>query len=129
MADSEQQHRTILVVEDEAFVRLHAVEIVRDEGLPTLEAADALEALDLLKIHPEVAVLFTDIDMPGGMDGMELVERVHKQLPTVQLVLTSGRARPSADEIPDSGTFLAKPYSAADLTSVLREMLARNGSA
>ena len=119
-------HRTILVVEDQAVLRLHAVATVKHEGLPVLQATNAMDALELLRTNPSVAVLFTDIEMPGEMDGLQLADRVHAERPDVQLVLTSGRIEPSNDQIADDGVFLAKPYSPEELTAVLREMLARN---
>jgi len=129
MNDPPLPRRTILVVEDECFIRMNAAEIVQDDGLEVLEASNAAEALEILRSHPEVAVLFTDIDMPGDMTGLELADRVHRQRPEIQLLVTSGRARPKAAEIADNGVFLAKPYSADDLTSAIRALMAREGGA
>ena len=129
MNDHPPPRRTILVVEDECFIRMNAAEIVQDDGLEVLEASNAAEALEILRSHPEVAVLFTDIDMPGDMTGLELADRVHRQRPEIQLLVTSGRTRPKAAEIADNGVFLAKPYSADDLTSAIRALMAREGDA
>jgi len=129
MNDPPLPRRTILVVEDECFIRMNAAEIVQDDGLEVLEASNAAEALEILRSHPEVAVLFTDIDMPGDMTGLELADRVHRQRPEIQLLVTSGRARPKAAEIADNGVFIAKPYSADDLTSAIRALMAREGDA
>jgi len=129
MDDHPLPRRTTLVVEDECFIRMNAAEIVQDDGLEVLEAANAAEALEVLRTHPEVAVLFTDIDMPGDMTGLDLADRVHRQCPGIQLLVTSGRARPKAADIADDGVFLAKPYSADDLTSAIRALMARDGLA
>lgn len=107
------------------MIRLMALAIVREEGLSAVQAANAAEALALLETDPSIAVLFTDIEMPGDMDGLQLAERVHLKWPGVQLILTSGRVQLSRKDIPDDSTFLPKPYAAEDLTAVIREMLDR----
>lgn len=105
------------------MIRLMALAIVREEGLSAVQAANAAEALALLETDPSIAVLFTDIEMPGDMDGLELAERVQLKWPGVQLILTSGRVQLSKKDIPDDSTFLPKPYAAEDLAAVIWEML------
>lgn len=102
--------RIVLVVEDESLVRLDAALFLRDAGCEVLEAADAEEALEVVEEHP-VDVLFTDINMPGSISGLELARRVKETRPAVKLVLTSGAIKPKPDQIPDQGAFLPKPYS------------------
>lgn len=105
----------VLVVDDEPMIRMFAADVIADAGFLSIEAADGAEAMTLLAAHPEVTILFTDINMPGPFDGLELARKVHSARPDVQLILTSGRERPSAAEIPDDGQFVAKPYHAAKL--------------
>lgn len=110
---------TVLVVDDEALIRLYAVDVLNDAGHRTLEAGDASEALELLKQHPEIRVLFTDINMPGPFDGLQLARQVHSLRPDVQLIITSGRERLTAADIPYDGDFVSKPFQAAALTDLI----------
>lgn len=109
----------ILVVEDECFVRMVAVDMLEEAGLPVAEAPDADAALQLLEGKAQAfGALFTDIDMPGSMDGLTLAARVRARWPHIRLVVTSGRVRPRADDLPDAG-FLPKPYGRSDLLGAL----------
>ena len=105
-----QTRATILVVDDEPIIRMNAVDMLIDAGFAPIEAADAAEALVQLDAHPEVSVLFTDINMPGEMDGLDLARTVHQLRPDVHLIITSGKVRLCAGDLPDSGRFLEKPY-------------------
>jgi CheY-like chemotaxis protein len=102
---------TVLVVDDEALVRMCAVEILRDAGHMVFEAADAEEALAVLDTSPSISVLFTDINMPGDMDGLSLARRVQQRRPDVRVILTSGRLQLPVGMIPAGGGFLPKPYA------------------
>ena len=114
----------ILVVEDEPLVRMTAVDELDDAGFPVLEAGNPDEALAVLEARSdEVQVLFTDVDMPGSMNGMALAERVCQRWPHVLLLISSGYARPRPDEIPDHGQFLPKPYRGATLVRHIMEMM------
>lgn len=119
-----QRHQTVLVVEDEGLVRLDAVETLRDAGFEVVEANDAAAALDIVGRRDDIGLLFTDISMPGAMDGMELARSIHRSHPNIELILTSGTERPTPGEIPDSGVFLAKPYSPEAMTSAVSSKLA-----
>ena len=110
MEDNPEAPSVVLVVEDEALIRMGAADQLERSGYKVLEAGSATEALAILKARPEVQVLFTDIDMPGELDGMELAERVHQRWPKVLLLVTSGGASLADADIPDDGMFLAKPY-------------------
>lgn len=112
--------RHVLVVEDESFVRMVAVDMLEDAGLPVAEAPDADAALQLLERKPQAfGTLFTDIDMPGSMDGLTLAARVRARWPHIRLVVTSGRHRLRAADLPDAGCFLQKPYGRSDLLGAL----------
>ncbi|MET0538418.1 MAG: response regulator [Xanthobacteraceae bacterium] len=102
----------VLVVEDEILVRMVAVEALEDAGYSTLEAANADEAIQLLETHPEIRLVFTDVQMPGSMDGVKLAEAVRKRWPPVRLIVTSARPKPMLIE---DAIFLPKPYDTLDL--------------
>ena len=112
----------VLVVEDEPLIRLDAVAMLQKAGFVVHEAEDGAQALSLLDAYPRVCVLFTDINMPGDMDGLELAREVHRRREQVQFVLTSGRIRPSPNEIPDDGVYLPKPYSHDEIVGIVRRM-------
>ena len=111
--------KTALVVDDEAFARLYAMQVLLDEGFMVLEAADAGEGLDVLDEHDDVSVLFTDISMPGDLDGLDLVDRVRRRRPDIGLIVTSGRSAPG-DRLPAGAAFLPKPYTAHALLEAIR---------
>jgi CheY-like chemotaxis protein len=115
---------TVLVVEDEGIVRIDAAESLRDAGFEVVEAADAIEAMDAVESRDDIGVLFTDIDIPGGMDGLELARLVHRRRPKVCLILTSGAVRIPQEQIPDKGEFVRKPYCPDAVASTIRRMLA-----
>jgi len=114
---------TVLVVDDEILLRMYAAGILEEEGYDVVEAANADEALKVLEATPDVRLLFTDIQMPGAHDGMDLARQVHARWPNIRLVIASGRAKPTRAEIPDDGRFIAKPYSANDLMSQVDDLV------
>lgn len=109
----------VLVVDDEVLVRMFAVDMLVDAGFIVHEAESAPEALEVLRRHPEVTVLFSDINMPGAFDGLELARQVHLLRPDVQLILTSGRVRPSEGDMPDAD-FVPKPYNHRVVPELIR---------
>jgi two-component system, response regulator PdtaR len=113
----------VLVVDDEAMLRMCAADVLEGEGFEVIEAENADEALKVLANRPDVRVLFTDIQMPGKLDGMDLARKVHQQWPKIKLVITSGRKKPSQAEIPDDGSFIAKPYRMGEVTAEINEQL------
>jgi CheY-like chemotaxis protein len=112
----------VLVVDDEVFARLCAVQIFLDQGFTVLEAVDADECLAVLERNDDVDLLFTDISMPGAMDGLALIDRVRAEHPDILFVATSGLAPPAGHAIGGGGRFLAKPYTAHALMSLVREI-------
>jgi two-component system, response regulator PdtaR len=113
--DAVNSKPAILVVEDETLIRLWAAGLLEENGFSVLEAENAEAALKVLESRPDVKLLFTDVQMPGSLNGMELAREVHARWPHVLLVITSGRERPTRAEIPDDGRFVAKPYNAEEL--------------
>lgn len=101
----------VLVVDDEPLIRMNAIDIFEDHGFAAIEAEDADDALVQLAAHPNICVLFTDINMPGRLDGLDLARQVHALRPDIQLIITSGKMRPAQSEIPDDGAFFSKPYN------------------
>jgi CheY-like chemotaxis protein len=103
----------VLVVEDEGLVRLMAVDMLEDAGFAVIEASSADEAWTVLEDRGgDIGVLFTDIEMPGSMNGFALASRVAERWPHIRLVMTSGRCRPAKRDVPDHGKFVPKPYFA-----------------
>jgi CheY-like chemotaxis protein len=115
----------IVVAEDDELVRLVATGLLEDHGYAVVEAANAETALSLIEKGPDVSLLFTDIQMPGKWDGVDLARQVHERWPHVQLLITSGRIRLGKSEIPDDGRFLQKPYRAEDLLREVDALTAR----
>lgn len=120
MSSLHADRTTVLVVDDEALVLMYAVDMLEDAGFAVIEATGAEEALLRLDEHPEISVLFTDINMPGQFDGLELARRVHRRRPDVQLIITSGRAQPPRTEMVDDGCFVAKPYRGETVAKLIR---------
>jgi CheY-like chemotaxis protein len=113
----------VLVVDDEALVRMMAVDYLEDAGFDVIEANDGAQALHLLSQNAGVRVLFTDINMPG-INGLELARQVHDRYPRMGLIVTSGYERPSAAEMPDDSRFLRKPYTSQQVTGLVNAMMA-----
>jgi CheY-like chemotaxis protein len=110
----------VLVVEDEPVIRMNAVALIEDAGYDVIEATNADEAITLLEMRPDIRVVFSDIEMPGGsMDGLRLIHAVRKRWPPVILILASGRVSPSVADMPSDTVFLRKPYAEDDLLKAL----------
>jgi CheY-like chemotaxis protein len=107
------------VVDDEGFARLFALQILVDLGFLVLEAADAAEAIEMLHDNQDVMLVFTDISMPGAMDGAALAAEVRRARPHVALVVTSGHAPPAMAMFGETCRFLAKPYTATALIDAI----------
>src|SRR3954471_2617604 len=110
----------ILLVEDEVLVRMVAADVLEDAGFTVLESASAEEALRLLETRSDVQVLFTDVNMPGALDGLGLAQTVHERSPAVGILIGSGRIRPAPGERPPGTRFIAKPYVPSALTDAVR---------
>ena len=115
----------VLVVEDEALIRMSLVEDLEDAGFHVFEAGNADEALKVLASHPEIEALFTDIDMPGSMDGLKLAKLVRHSRPDVGIILTSGYLKIPRTDLPGKVPFLSKPYEVDRVVNHIRELTAR----
>ena len=129
MTTAPESPLAILVVEDEFLIRLAAVAALDHAGFEVLDAGSAEEALSLLVRRADVAVLFTDINMPGRMNGLDLAFEVRRRWPAIGLLLTSGNARPSDLKMLGGARFLAKPYMAAELVAGMEALIALPGRA
>jgi CheY-like chemotaxis protein len=109
----------VLVVEDEPILRMTAVDMVEEAGYTAVEAHNAIEAVAILEARTEIRIVFTDIDMPGGMNGMLLAAAIRDRWPPIEIILTSGAMTPAADLIPARSVFLSKPYSQRELEGAL----------
>ncbi len=109
----------ILVVEDELFLRMMAVDLFEEAGYEIAEANNADDAIDLLQRRVDIRVVFTDVQMPGSMDGIELAAFVRNKWPLIELIMTSGRYVRDID-IPERAVFLPKPYDPATLLLTAR---------
>lgn len=113
----------VLVVEDEAFVRMVAADALADGGIMAWEAGSAHEALAVLEEHPRIGLVFTDVDMPGGMNGLDLAYHITTERPEVELIITSGAVAISDDQLPAGGVFLPKPYQPSKLVDLANSKL------
>jgi two-component system, response regulator PdtaR len=121
--DGGNRKSAILVVEDEPLIRLWVADVLEENGFSVMAAENADAALRVLECRPDVKLVFTDVQMPGSVNGLELAREVHVRWPHVLLVLTSGRERPMRAEIPDGGRFVTKPYSAEELLGHVNDLM------
>ena len=115
---------TVLVVEDETLIRMMVAEALRVAGFVVYEASDASQAIAILETEESIRLVFTDIDMPGDMDGIRHSQAVRDRWPPVLIVIASGMRRPAVDELPTGAKFIEKPYVAEDVADSLRTLLA-----
>ncbi len=111
---------TVLVVEDEPLLRLNISEELREEGYRVVVVANADDAIQELETRTDIRTIFTDIRMPGSMDGLKLAAAVRNRWPPINIVITTGTTPPSPDQMPDHSIFLPKPYRPADVVGALR---------
>ncbi|MBB4857353.1 DNA-binding NtrC family response regulator [Novosphingobium chloroacetimidivorans] len=111
------------MVEDEPMIRAIGIDALEEAGYEVIEAKDADEAVRILEMLGEVHVLFTDIRMPGSMNGLELAKLVHERWPAMKILVTSGDTWPTSTQIPDEGHFLAKPYRLDTLQNEVTSLL------
>src|SRR5215212_6533516 len=114
----------VLIVEDEFLIRMHAALMIRDAGFDAVEAADADEAISILESRGDIRVVFTDIQMPGSMDGLKLAQAVKHRWPPVHIIATSAHHAALRDELPPDSVFLPKPYTEHKVIGALRALTA-----
>ncbi len=113
----------VLVVEDEMVLRMRAVDIVEDAGFTAIEATNADQAIGVLEARSDISLLFSDIQMPGSMDGLKLAHAVHERWPQIKIILVSGQITPSSDEKPENSRFFGKPIDDKQMIAELQDMI------
>jgi CheY-like chemotaxis protein len=113
----------VLVVEDEMLLRMRALDMVEDAGYTSIEAVDADEAFAILKSRSDIALLFTDIQMPGSMDGLQLAHIVHERWPPIKIILVSGQLKLSSAQIPHDSRFFGKPLVSGQIIAEMQNMI------
>lgn len=113
----------VLIVEDEMILRMRAVDIVEDAGFNPVEAVNADEAISVLESRSDISLLFTDIQMPGSIDGLKLAHAVHDRWPSIKIILVSGQVKPSDAERPADSRFFGKPLDVEQMITELQTMV------
>ena len=113
----------VLVVEDEMMLRMRAVDMVEDAGFTSIEAVDADEAIAILESRSDIALLFTDIQMPGQMDGLGLAHTVHDRWPPIKIILVSGQLKLTESDIPADSHFFGKPIESVAMIAEMRNLI------
>jgi CheY-like chemotaxis protein len=113
----------VLIVEDEMVLRMRAVDMVEDAGYTVLEALDAAEAVAILESRSDVALMCTDIQMPGQMDGLGLAHAVHARWPAIRIIVVSGQLSLPNIDLPPRSRFLGKPLDAGEVITEMRDMI------
>jgi two-component system, response regulator PdtaR len=111
----------VLVVEDDSLINLMATDELKRAGYEVISAFDADEAIEILESRGDISLIFTDIDMPGSMDGLKLASAVRHRWPPVRIIVTSGKHLPS--ELPEGAVFIPKPYTAAKVIGTMARLV------
>jgi CheY-like chemotaxis protein len=123
MGQLKQPNRqAVLVVEDEPLLRMMAMDVVEDAGFEPVEARDADEAIKILEARTDITIVFTDVDMPGSMNGLKLAAAIRDRWPPIEIIITSGHFRLNDSSIPARTVFFPKPYDHAEIVATLRWM-------
>jgi len=122
MSNTAVKRPVVLVVEDDFLIRIGAVEMIEAAEFDVVEAANADEAMEILKARLDITVVFTDVQMPGSMDGLKLAAAIRGRWPPIRIVATSGNIDVRRSDLPEGGRFLPKPYSSAQIVETLREL-------
>src|ERR1700722_7168458 len=115
----------VLVVEDEFLIRMNAAEMIEEAGFEVAEASNADEAVAILESRLDIAVVFTDIQMPGSLDGLNLAKAVRDRWPPIHIVASSGLVDVRTGDLPHGGRFFPKPYSPAQIIGALHDLTDR----
>jgi len=123
--NSDDAQRTILVVEDEVFIRMSAVASLEDAGFAVHDAKDSAEALRVLAQHDDISLMMTDVRMPGVMDGLELVAAVQRDYPAIRAIVASGNSTAAQASKAGAVGFIPKPYMAQTMVQAVQDTLLR----
>jgi CheY-like chemotaxis protein len=122
MGLSTSRRPVVLIVEDEFLLRMNAVDMIETAGFEVVEAGNADEAIEILEARRDITVVFTDIQIPGSMDGLKLARAVRGRWPPIKIIATSGQVHVRETDLPEGGRFLPKPYNLVQVTDMLREL-------
>lgn len=114
----------VLVVEDEPLLRLFASEMFEEAGFEVLQAANATSAIAILEDRSDVRVVFTDVDMPGGISGIRLAAFIREHWPSVQIIVTSGQRWPAEEPVSHNVKFFPKPYRQDHVLGAVKRLAA-----
>lgn len=123
MLDHSYIPAVVLVVEDDMMLRMLAVDMVTDAGYTPLEALDAAEAFVILESRTDIALICTDIQMPGKMDGVGLAHAVHERWPKIKIIVVSGQLDLPHLDLPPRSRFIGKPLNAGEVIAEMRDMI------
>ncbi len=124
MGDSENHGVSVLVVEDELLIRMDTAASLKAMGFVVHEAANAADAIRCLELHNEIRLIFTDVNMPGSMDGLALARYVRGRWPPVKIIVTSGYMKLRDSDLPTGALFVEKPYQPTDIAHKMTELIA-----
>lgn len=114
----------VLVIGDQPLLRMGAVDLVEDAGFEVAEASTVDEAMRILMGRTDIVLVFADIDLMNGQDGLKLAHAIREGWPPVELILVSDKARPDPGKLPARGVFFQKPYRAEEVTAVIHQLVA-----
>jgi CheY-like chemotaxis protein len=121
-----QQHtcsRPVVLVVDDVLLRWTALAIIEQAGFDVIEAGTGIEAISVLEKRSDIRTVFTDVEMPGSINGIQLAHLIHTRWPSIGIMATSGQFRLREDDLPAGARFLHKPYAVANLTNTLKELM------
>jgi len=122
MANAPATKPVVLVVEDETLIRMDIVDQIAAAGFEVLQAGNADEAIEILESNLNVTIVFTDVDMPGSMDGIKLAQAVRGRWPPIKIIVTSGQFKVRDEDLPAGGVFFGKPYNPTDVVRTLWQL-------
>jgi CheY-like chemotaxis protein len=120
---SEEKTETVLIVEDEPLIRMDIADQLRNDGYFVIEAGNADEAISVLEARNDIRLVFTDVDMPGSMDGLKLAAYVRDRWPPIKLIITSGHVQVEEHMVPSGGRFFPKPYEPRRIAHAIAELI------
>jgi CheY-like chemotaxis protein len=118
------RRRVVLAVEDEPLILMLAIDMIRDAGFEPLSASNANEAIGILERRDDIEIVFTDINMPGSMDGIKLAQAVRGRWPPIRTIITSGFSGSERKLLPEGSQFIPKPYTACQISDALHSLAA-----
>ena len=124
MGNPKSQSVAVLVVEDEQLIRMDTASFLEAAGFAVYEADNAADAIRILELDDEIRLIFTDINMPGSMDGLALAHYVRGRWPPVKIIITSGYVKMRGNALPVGALFIEKPYDLKHLAHKMTELMA-----